>query len=380
MLGIKDDATFEGKNIFLDVDVIKSKLNHLIQDRISPKLDVIIEFIPCREGNVLLIDIPKMEDIPYALVRKTDGGEIVARKYYIRTSNGKRYVTDRQLEALFKQSEIDFSYPFSFNLNFERDTFKILLFAKYLESASLFNYFFDQLKDIDIELIKSNNIEEILSLLTPYLLIGSFSKHFTSSWAINFMRKGLYKIRKDVPMTKIILQDLLSLPEDSVLNHLSKKFANLFDIWMFRDFFIPPKTKINLGKDSLIFDNDDFKISIYFHGISGGAGIADPQIAYDRGINYENQLKIQEDFFNIAKSGILNAEFYFPETNFELYREYVNFAKNIKKIIENEWDHETFLSTLPGRISYDMDVKLDKILEILSSSSNKKLKGKRGKK
>ena len=63
------------------------------------------------------------------------------------------------------------------------------------------------------------------------------------------MRKGLYKIRKDVPMTKIILQDLLSLPEDSVLNHLSKQFANLFDIWMFRDFFIPPKTKKTLESE-----------------------------------------------------------------------------------------------------------------------------------
>ena len=56
LIGINDDCTFENKDIF-DVDEDKGIINSLIQDRISPKLDVEIEFVPCFDGLSRRFDI-----------------------------------------------------------------------------------------------------------------------------------------------------------------------------------------------------------------------------------------------------------------------------------------------------------------------------------
>ena len=39
--------------------------------------------------------------MPHAVVRKTASGQIVSRKYYIRTSHSRQTVSDTQLEWLF---------------------------------------------------------------------------------------------------------------------------------------------------------------------------------------------------------------------------------------------------------------------------------------
>jgi len=38
------------------------------------------------------------------------------------------------------------------------------------------------------------------------------------------------------------------------------------------------------------------------------------------------------------------------EKNFELYREYYEYAKSLREIIENEWDLEKLIEKLPQRI------------------------------
>ena len=125
MIGINDDCTFEGKGIF-NVDEDKGIINNLIQDTISPKLNSEIEFVSCSEGDVMMIKIPRRQEIPHAVIKRK-GAEIKARVYYIRTSHGKRLVSDRQLELLFKEESLDFTYPFRFTLNFFREPLKMIL-------------------------------------------------------------------------------------------------------------------------------------------------------------------------------------------------------------------------------------------------------------
>ena len=116
LIDIDDDCSFENKDIF-DVDNDKGIINNLIQNRISPKLDIEIEFIPCPKGDVIMIKIPRRKEVPHAVIKRK-GSEIVTGEYYIRTPHGKRLVSDRQLELLFKEESLDFTYPFRFTLNF----------------------------------------------------------------------------------------------------------------------------------------------------------------------------------------------------------------------------------------------------------------------
>ena len=51
--------------------------------------------------------------------------------------------------------------------------------------------------------------------------------------------------------------------------------------------------------------------------------------------------------------------------NFELYREYYQYAKTLRNIIENEWDLDKFIEKLPQRILYSIEDKVDKLLDLL---------------
>ncbi|MBD3215570.1 MAG: hypothetical protein GF311_23370, partial [Candidatus Lokiarchaeota archaeon] len=83
ILGINNDRTFEGKNIF-NVDNDKGKITGIIRDRISPMLNCEVNFLRCNEGEVIIIEIPKRKDMPYAVVKKSYE-KIRNREYYMRT-------------------------------------------------------------------------------------------------------------------------------------------------------------------------------------------------------------------------------------------------------------------------------------------------------
>ena len=362
LIGINDDCTFENKDIF-DVDEDKGLINSLIQDRISPKLECEIEFVSCPEGDVMLIKIPRRKEVPHAVIKRK-GSEIEAREYYIRTSHGKRMVSDRQLELLFKEESLDFTYPFRFTLNFSRDPLKLIYLFNTLPCIHNFYDYFDNLTNNDLKLIKDADISEALLDLIPYILIGSFSSYFRQSWSVKVLKNNQISINKSVPKKKITLDGLPKLNEKSILGKLTKNFTEYFDIWTFHDFFIPPRTKIITGKGFLKFQNDDFEFIFSFPSFSGGAGMSEFQIVDALGTDF-NGKNAYADCFHATFSGYFNAKFNLPEKNFELYREYYQYAKTLRNIIEKDWDLDKFIERLPQRIMYSIEDKVDKILDKL---------------
>ena len=89
-----------------------------------------------------MINIPRRKEISHAVIKRK-GSEIVTREYYIRTPHGKRLVSDRQLELLFKEESLDFTYPFRFTLNFYRESFKLVYLINSLPYIHNFFDFFD---------------------------------------------------------------------------------------------------------------------------------------------------------------------------------------------------------------------------------------------
>ncbi len=362
LIGINDDCTFEGKGIF-NVDDDKGLINNIIQDNISPKLECEIEFIHCPDGDVIIIKIPRKKSVPHAVIKRK-GSEIQSREYYIRTSHGKRMVSDRQLELLFKEESLDFTYPFRFTLNFIRESLKHIFFINSLPCVHNFHDFFDNLTDEDLKSIKDADIAEALLDLIPYILLGSFSSYFGQSWSIKVLKNNQISINQSVPKKKIILEDLPKLNENSILGKLTKRFKEYFDIWTFRDFFIPPKTKILTGKGFLKLQNDDFVFKFSFPSFSGGAGTSEYQIVDPLSTDF-NDKNAYADCFHATFSGYFNAKFNLPEKNFELYREYSQYAKTLREIIEKDWDLDKFIEKLPQRILFSIENKVDRILDKL---------------
>lgn len=375
IIGIKDDRSFEGKNIF-EIDKDKGIINNIIQNKISPNLNCDIKFLPCNNGDVIIISIPKRKDMPHAYVEKTKGGEIIYREYLIRTPHGIRHISDRQLYYLFKEQEINFNYPFRIIINYYKKTLKIPLNLKQPPSIrGNFTYFLHSLPEEDIKLLLSNidNFLKFICSSTPYIFLSSLSQYFYNSWFIELQGNNISKTYLKVPKKKIYVKDLPNINKIPTISSLSIDFFDYLNRTTFRDFYIPPNTNLEIkykkeySLSNLIFKNEDFVFDFSLSSCQWGAGIesSHPQISSLSENDISLNQKIYEDFAHIQINCTFSVQFKFPEKNFDLFNKYYQYVKTIKKILQNEWDYDKFIEKLPNTLHYSIEHKLNQILSLI---------------
>lgn len=91
--GSVEDQTF-------DADEEIERIGHLIRDSNNPLADVSPRLSYGEIGMVLDLVIRRRRGIPVAVVRRSLH-EVQARRYYVRTDTGSRFIDDRTLEWMF---------------------------------------------------------------------------------------------------------------------------------------------------------------------------------------------------------------------------------------------------------------------------------------
>ena len=94
------------------------------------------------------------------------------------------------------------------------------------------------------------------------------------------------------------------------------------------------------------------------------------KIYYDI-IERDTELKDKKLFY-LNLSCVYEANFTFPEEYDEYYNYYVEYGKNIKTILMEQWDFNYFLANQPDSILFSMDKKLDKLLITLKKKERLK--------
>lgn len=350
LIGINDDSTFEGKNIF-NADKDKGTINNIINDNIRPVLTCDIEFIPCKNGDVIVIFIPKMKEIPHAYINKTKNGEIKSREYYVRTPHGKRFVSDRQLQYMFRNEDLELFFPFKFTLKLYKDILRVDFDSNFdflLEQlSSLRNYdnFFSDLKNDDINKIKEYGITKTIEEIFPFIVLSIFSKYFRRSWALKTIENERFTLNLSASKEKFIQADIPDPIEKSILNQLSLNIRDyLKETWLFGEFYIPPGMKISIDKSFLTFQHSEFqfKFAIQVTETSSAGG--------------------PEGYLSITLDCFYEANFNLPETNFEIFADYYQFALSIKEIIKKDLDYDSFLEKNAFKLLESMNKKLDRLL------------------
>ncbi len=173
IIGLQNDGTFVGEADY-DVDKLKGDINNIIRDKISPIINYNFEFLECDEGDLSIISVEKIKDIPFAYIVKREGHEIKNRIYYIRTPHGKRLVSNQELSDLFKKK---FKYKV-INLDEEKFELKpnLKLINEYLDMISNSQLsrknLIPMLNKIHNEFVKISYKEEIskdeLDIITNY--------------------------------------------------------------------------------------------------------------------------------------------------------------------------------------------------------------------
>lgn len=385
ILGLNDDGTFEGKYLF-DIDEDKGIIENICHMRISPVIEYHTEFMQFEQGDILIVNVPRRKEIPHAYIVSREGPEIKNRIYYIRTSHGKRLVSDRQLQWLFTHKEDpDFTVPMTEVIHCYRDSLSIPSPLQLEQPLFIYNYvvFVNSLNTKDIELLTKdwNTTGSFFIQISPYALLNSFSLLFKRSWLIEMSRrKG---ISSWVPVPKTVASQMISManipspPSESLLSSLSWDFrdilreAGIFDFWM------PVGTVINIDYEddgqkaelSLVHKDFHFGITFAFSSMCAGLHSMHPQ----KGERMDPDPSAgQNEMFHLYQSiemeSQFNASFNFPEEDVELFNEYYKFAQTIKDHLERDWDYDRFLSKLPHYRIYSIDHKLNDILKVLGGS------------
>ena len=374
ILGINDDGTFEGKDIF-DIDKDKGTIGSIIHDHISPVIEYDMEFLPCEKGDILVINISKRKGIPHAYINGRNGSDIKERIYYIRTSHGKRLVSDGQLQWLFEhQNDPDFDYSFRTVINYHKDSLQIPppYHIDQPRSTSNFGDLMSVIAKSDVDMLKKDwdTIQSFFVEIAPYVLIHSFSWHFMNSWLVETRRYEGGISTKTMPnrvnSKKILPRELPKVQKNSLIASLSKDFSLIFGLMGVQEFYVPENTELQIHLDEgrksvLSLKHNDFSIDIVFNRFRAGLGLHPTHP-----LKEAFQDKDRESFQHIEMNCTYSASFNYPEEDIELFNEYYHYANSIKDLLENDFNYDNFIKTLPNSILYTINNKLDNISRFLS--------------
>jgi hypothetical protein len=383
IFGMKDDGSFE-TGININVDELNGKIHSICFDNISPVIEAPTEFVEENDIKAFVVNIPKRKTIPHAFIEKRSNHEIDKRIYYIRTSHGKRLVTDGQLQWLF-QNTGEPNYTSSFRIGFE--------FNKRMEMVGNivpwgnyeFTYFRSLLNEQDANLIlkESKHFISFVNGLLPYMILKSLSGYFKDSWHIG-INKGFDRLSSGsmitstpVPSTSIYTHEI-PVRDKSFVHNLSWNFNQLLKELLPNKIHLPPDTEIEIIYDDeptscrIILNNPAFNIELIIGMLSGGAGLHQKGILHN--ILFERySVQEQQDslfhFFHYDAAAYLNANFTYPEYDMDEFEMYLGYYNSLKELLIYNWDFDIKRNEYAPKEILVIDDKLNEILEMLKIST-----------
>lgn len=380
IFGVNDDGTPDGF-INLDVDKLKAKIHDICFDNISPVIEASTQFIESDKGQFLIVHISKRKGIPHAYIDKRYGPEITRRTYYIRTSHGKKLVSDGQLQWLF-QNTGDPKYAYDFRIGFEVDKNIDLINGVVPWGNYELLDFVTLLKEVErAAIIEQSKFHEFMAGLMPFLLLRSFAPFFKDTWHIG-ISKGFDRMSSGAILPEENIQSVVyrihEIPVNgsSFLDGLSWNLKQILADLIPVGIHLPHGTTIdiiyveNMPVSKLVLVNPAFRFEITIGMLSGGAGFHPKGLRHDLMFHrypLEEQLNVHAYYRHYDAACHLTGDFHYPEYDMDEFDKYLGFFNSIREIIEYEWDYNKKRQEHPPKDIIFLDDKLDEILELLRS-------------
>jgi len=382
IIGIKNNGDFEGFDI-IDVDGAKGVIDNICHDRCSPPVDYSTEFLRCGKGDVLIIHVEQRKGIPHACIEK-NSGEIKNRVYYVRTSHGKRLVTDSQLESLFKyQKEIESVHSFMYHQTYDRKSLGFPFWKDFpnqiMWEPSFINSAFQNFSVEDVEMIKSNEPDNIANLfieILPLAVLSELALPFSNHWDIyieKFKNSRTFYGRGESPKKLVLLKDIV---QETQLPFLSQTSVNVQTILLngFQKIHVPEDATIDiqinehqsgisrLSSSVLKIKKEDlFTIEFKFNynRWSVSLGGSHPLFAV---LSTQEKLDFQEKYATIGIRVENRSEMNFFDYDIKNVESIQNWMNNIREIIDEKLNWERYLAGLPSPLLYRIDYNLRKLM------------------
>lgn len=317
------------------------------------------------EGSVFLVEIQKGGDIPHAYVNRT-GAEIEKREYRFRAGDETRLVTDQELKILFNRGTLDtnISEKFStFRVNTEE---YIDAHPKNLRQPEGVRKSFRILQnmapedhDLLLDLPTKGNLHKTVA---AYGFLLQFARRFSQSWLIELQQHPgqiAWEFDDSVEMDFLELDDVNNTLENTPFAETSHNPQDIMEQFIHDGFAVPAGTEISVNHSNIhstirIEKPNIFEFTIEFEYSSSGPGMppGHPVI-----IQNPSQVESAEIMINF------DAKFGYPDTRDPNYENHRQYAKTIVEILRDEWDAEHFYDQLPDQKLFEIDSKLDQLLD-----------------
>lgn len=378
IFGIKDDGAFDNEDN-IDVDQLKGKIHNICFDNISPVIETSTDFISEPEGTVLVVYVPRRKGMPHAFIEKRSGPELSSRIYYIRTSHGKKLVSDGQLLWLFQHTD-EPKYNYDFRVGFEFDR-HLQLFGGMVPWGNYeFTFFRELLNPGDkIAILKESKFTTLMNGLMPYLLLKSVAAFFKDSWHIG-IRKGFDRMSSGAMITPTPMSsNLVAVHEIPVhgkpfVHELSWDFQGILKDLIPGKIHLPPNTSIEIyyppekTSSTIIIKSEAFKIELITGMLSGGAGLHQKGLLHN--LLFERySLEVQQnslaEYLHYDAAGQLSAIFNYPEYDMDEFETYLGYYNSLKEALDYFWNYDAKRKEHPSKEIIVIDDKLNEILELL---------------
>ncbi len=351
---------FEGK------DILAGQIANVGSDLCSPPTKLSHRYLPCREGEALILEVAKRGQIPHAVVKK--GG---ARIYYIRNNQGKQLVTDTELQQMFQNADFPaLKKSFSFVYFFERRS----LLEPHFEDIPpwrpddvVFRAMMPKIRRLGKE--EPDRIPQMVAQVFPYAVISTIDWGLSAGWGRHIRPAGLGVTLEpsQEPSKTFTSGDIPRPPENSLFATVVSDFADVATLLVFFELVLPPDTVLTIeypspAASSLVLRAEGvYQIRIDYSGGHWSVGLP---YGHPNALSiHPTRLKADEPFAWIL--GHVDMEFqmefgeFGPRTQGDCYA----WAKRLFELVESKLSWAKFLERLPDPYLLRIDRNVRRVLE-----------------
>lgn len=391
IIGVSDESR-EPEGEPLDEERINGIISEVAADMCEPNIqwDNTVyshEDGDLTDGDVYVIHVERRRGAPHAITH----GEGV-REYRIRAGDETRPLKTEELDWLFQnQGPSDYYQHLDSALVFHKN-FEPLDIELPANHSWIYNYIW-KLSDKDKEFL-TEDFEHMMDFsvaIAPFAFTSSLNAYHINSWDVEIrgsksdrmpfssgmmMQTPNVEPNMGVPMEEVGDVGITGL-ESSILENLS---INREDLITSSDFKTPEGVDINIrvgdaaesdeyygGSVVQIGKQEKFEFAVEFGKSRSGGAIESTLLDWHP---VANLIKLGDygrpaidPLSDVEFSVRFITDFRFPDHIDNEYEEHVKYAQNIGDILRNDWDLNTFMDEIPSHIQYQMNYKLDMLID-----------------
>lgn len=397
LIGVDDSGQYEGSwitNEGYDKAWVRKRLDELNSDLCSPPMNLDVEVLSDQDKEIAIISVGRYTHIPHARVKKSNG-RVKSRTYRIRTTHGKRFVTDEQLGWLFKGGEEPhFESQFTTCLIYKRTNLSPQQWKDPYMPIYYFSRFINNIKEQDRQTLlgeviensegkkvhKQDKTESLFLEIIPYAIFARLAQVYHQSWMVK-ERPNYHNFSfVSLPSYQGVQVNFDSFPSPPTSGYLDSFDVDIsktmFSVCGADHILLPPEATIECKwNDSNtvwgIKKSEFFELQIKIEKAKWRAGLSNehPEVRAEEDsltLSHGEKAKLQLDnakrYATLKATITISARFGFPEIDLGTFEKYKGWATQFAKITEQLFSWGMYVDNLPSVELYQIRDGVRKIL------------------